>query len=98
MADAAVHFLKHYTITAELNYSRFRNTRTDFNQTIPIINFSVSRLLLKDDRGKLKLSAINILNRNMSASQLATLNYIEQSTQNALGNYYMLSFTYSLND
>lgn len=97
MADATLHFLKKFNFIAEMNYTRFRNTQTNFNQAIPIFNFSLSRFLLKDNRGELKLSALNVLNRNVGATQFATQNYIEQSTQNALGNYYMLSFTYHLN-
>lgn len=97
MADAAVHFLKNFNFTAAFNYNRFRNARTNFDQAIPVLNFSLSKFLLKDSRGELKLSAFNVLNRNVGATQFATQNYIEQSTQNALGSYYMLSFTYNLN-
>jgi hypothetical protein len=97
MSDATVHFLKKFNLTAEFNYNRFRNAGANFNQAVPILNFSLSRYVLKDNKGEVKLSGLNLLNRNVGISQFATLNYIEQSVQNALGNFYMLSFTYNFN-
>ncbi len=61
---------------------------------IPILNFALSRSLLKNDRGELTLSALNVLNRNVGTTQVATLNYVEQATRNTLGSFYMLSFSY----
>jgi hypothetical protein len=95
-ADATVHFLHRFDFTTEFTYSRFQNARTNFDQAIPILNFALSRSLLKNDRAELKLSAINVLNRNVGTTQLATLNYVEQVNRNTLGSYYMLSFSYRL--
>jgi hypothetical protein len=92
-----VHFLKRFNATAELHYTRFANRSAGFNQSIPIFNLSLSSFLLKNNRGELRLSAFNVLNRNAGVTQFASLNYIEQSTHNALGSFYMLSFTYNLN-
>lgn len=97
VADATVYFLKSFNATAEFTYSRFRNEAADFNQGIPTLNLSVSKLVLKDNRGEVKLSGLNLLNRNIGVTQFATQNYIEQSVQNALGNFYMLSFLYNFN-
>jgi hypothetical protein len=97
MADATLYFLKKFSFTTEFNYSRFRNPGANFDQSIPLLNVHASMLVGKNERGELKLSGFNMLNRNVGATQLATLNYIEQSVQNALGNFYMLSFTYDFN-
>lgn len=96
MADATLHFLKKYNFMADFNFQRFRNAGTGFNQSIPILNLSISRFLLKDNRGEIKFSAVNMLNQNVGASQYATVNYIEQSVQNTLGNYYLISFSLNL--
>jgi hypothetical protein len=95
-ADATVHFFKSFNFTTEFNYRRFKNAKTNFDQSIPILNFSLSKALLKNDRGELILSALNVLNRNVGITQLATLNYVEQVNRNTLGSYYMLSFSYRL--
>jgi hypothetical protein len=97
IADATVYFLKHFSITTELNYNKFKNTTSNFDQAIPILDFSLSMYILKDNKGEIKISGLNVLNRNTGATQLASLNYIEQAVQNTLGNYYMLNFTYNLN-
>ena len=93
-AEATTHFLQRFDFATEFNYRRFINAGTGFDQAIPILNFSLASALLKDDRAELRVSAINVLNRNVGTTQVATLNYIEQVNRNTLGSYYMLSFSY----
>lgn len=96
-AEVAMQVLRGLWVTSDFYYTRFRNPQANFEQTIPMLNFSLSKLLLRDNRGEVKLSAVNVLNRNLGVTQSASLNYFEQSVQNTLGSYYMLSFTYHLN-
>lgn len=96
-AELALQLLEDFWFKSDLYYSRFKNPQTNFEQAIPIFNFSLSHLILSDQQGEIKLSAHNVLNRNMGVRQFANLNYIEQSVQNSLGSYYMLSFTYHFN-
>ena len=96
-AALALQVLKDFWFTSDFCYTQFRNQQTDFKQGIPVLNFSLSRFILPDNKGELRLSAVNVLNQNVGVSQFATINYIEQSVQNSLGNYYMLSFTYHFN-
>jgi hypothetical protein len=58
---------------------------------------SVSRFMLKNNAGELKLGVNNLLDQSNSVSQSSGENYIQQQTTNNLGRYYMLSFTYALN-
>ena len=95
-AELAVEPLKGYWLTTDAYYNEFINTGANFEQAIPVLNFSLAKFLLKDDRGEIKLSALNVLNRSLGVSQIATLNYTEQSVQNSLGRYFMLSFTFHL--
>lgn len=95
-AELAVQVFKNFWFTSDTYYNKFKNPGANFDQAIPVLNFSLSKLLLKDNKGEFKLSALNVLNRNLGVSQVASLNYIEQSVQNSLGNYYMLSFTFHL--
>lgn len=96
LADATTHFLNGFDFTTDFSYQRYKNARTNFNQAIPILSFSLSKSLLKNDKGALTLSALNVLNRNVGTSQLATLNYVERVNRNTLGSFYMLSFTYRI--
>jgi len=64
-------------------------------QTIPIVRASISKFVLKDQRGELKLSVFDLLNQNLGISRTENQNYIENSEIVSLARYFMLSFTYS---
>ncbi len=95
-AEATTHFLNTVDFITEFSYRRFKNAKTNLDRAIPILNFSLSKSMLKNDRGVVTLSALNVLNRNVGISQLATLNYVDQVNRNTLGNFYMLSFSYKI--
>ncbi|WP_426062032.1 outer membrane beta-barrel protein [Hymenobacter sp. B1770] len=94
-ADATVQFLKKYAASTDASYQRFVNTGAGLAQAIPLLNASLSRLVLPDNRGEFTLSAHNLLDRRLGVSQTATINFLEQSTQNALGRFFLLGFTYN---
>ena len=79
------------------NFYSYKSETTDFGQTIPILNIGLSRFLLKNNVGELKLGVNNLLDQSLSVSQTATANYLQQTTSNNLSRYFMVSFTYSLN-
>ncbi|ALI97882.1 outer membrane beta-barrel protein [Rufibacter tibetensis] len=95
LTNATWYFLKHFTARAEMDYRHFQNSQTNFNQSIPILNLSVKRTFLKKDRAEVEISGINLLNRSVGATQFASFNFIEQTTQTTLGNYFMLRVTYN---
>ena len=96
-ADANYRFLKQFNLNATFDYLVYDNNATNFNQTIPLLDVSISRQFLKNNAGELKLSANNLLDRNTGINQTANALYIERETLNSLGQYFMLSFTYSIN-
>lgn len=96
-ADLNINFLKNYAFATTYDFYHYRSQTTGFDQTIPILNLSVSRFLLKNNVGELKLAVVNALDKSMGVSQTATSNYLQQETMNNLGRYYMISFTYALN-
>ncbi|HCS19951.1 MAG TPA: hypothetical protein DIW47_05215 [Bacteroidetes bacterium] len=62
-----------------------------------LVNVAFTRLILKDNRGQLRLSVFDLLNQNRAISQYATGNYVETSISNAVTRYVMLSFVYNYN-
>jgi hypothetical protein len=96
-SDLSINFLKNYSFNTTYDFYHYRSQTTGFDQTIPILNMSVSRFLLKNNVGELKLAVVNALDKSMGVSQTATSNYLQQETMNNLGRYYMISFTYALN-
>jgi hypothetical protein len=67
------------------------------SHTIPLMNFEISRFLLKDKRGTLTLRGFDLLNRNSIVQRLSELNYLREIRSNSIGRFVMLSFTYRLN-
>jgi hypothetical protein len=96
-AEVNVNFLKKYSYNTELNYFIYTSTTTGFHQEIPLWRMSISRYVLKNNVGELKFTVNNILNYGVSVTQTATSNYLQQVTNNNLGRYFMISFTYALN-
>jgi Outer membrane protein beta-barrel family/CarboxypepD_reg-like domain len=96
-AEINLTFLKNYQLNSSYNYYAYNSETTNFNQTIPILNLGLSRFLLKNNVGELKVGVNNLLDQSLSVNQTATANYLQQTTSNNLGRYFMVSFTYALN-
>ncbi len=90
-------FLKDYQFNNNFSYYKYNSETTSFSQTIPVWNISFSRFLLKNNVGELKIGVNNLLDQSLSVNQTATANYLQQTTSNNLGRYFMVSFTYALN-
>ncbi|MDJ1482945.1 outer membrane beta-barrel family protein [Cytophagaceae bacterium YF14B1] len=96
-AEANATLLKNFQLNTTLNYYIYHSLTNAFNQQVPVWNVSLSRLFLKNKRGELKISCINLLDRSLGVNQRSSVNYLEQERISSLGRYFMLSFTYSLN-
>lgn len=96
-AEANFSFLKNYQFTSSLEYLIYESKTSDYKQSIPLVNLSFSRFLLKAKSGEIRLSANNLLNKNIGVSQTADVNYFQRQVSNSLGRYYMISFIYALN-
>ncbi|MEO6489076.1 MAG: outer membrane beta-barrel protein [Ferruginibacter sp.] len=67
-----------------------------YNGKIPLWNASLSKQVLRFNRGEIRLSAVDLLNRNIGINRISNQNYIEDSRVNTLKQFFLLSFTYSL--
>jgi hypothetical protein len=96
-AETFLTFLKKWQLNSDFNYYVYESKTNDFNQSIPILNMSLSRFILRNQSGEIKIGVANLLDRSQSVVQTASSNYLQQETVNNLGRYFMVSFTYSLN-
>lgn len=96
-AELNINFLKNYQFNTSYDYYIYNSQTTSYSQTIPIWNMAISRFLLKNRTGELKVGVNNALDYSLSVSQTATANYLQQQVTNNLGRYYMVSFTYLIN-
>jgi hypothetical protein len=67
-----------------------------FNLAVPIWNAGISKQVLKFNRGEIKLSVKDLLNKNLGISRNANNNFIDDSRVVNLRRFFLLSFTYSL--
>ncbi|GHN00671.1 collagen-binding protein [Cytophagales bacterium WSM2-2] len=96
-SEVNVNFLKKYSFNTELDYFIYNSATTNFHQEIPLLKASISRFILKNNTGEIKFTVNNMLNYGVSVTQTASTNYLQQVTNNNLGRYFMVSFTYALN-
>ncbi|MBK8563107.1 MAG: outer membrane beta-barrel protein [Saprospiraceae bacterium] len=95
-AEATVYPNKKWEFASKFRYSVYSNENFGGQQVVPLWEASISRYLLKNNRGKLTLSAFDILNQNLGVRRNSELNYLEQQRINTLQRYVMLTFAYSI--
>ncbi|SFC37604.1 Outer membrane protein beta-barrel family protein [Flexibacter flexilis DSM 6793] len=89
-------FYKKFFFEGNFNYNSYENNRLDFKQNIPIINASLRKLFLKDNKLEVRLAAFDLLNKRKSIYQNGMQNTITQQTALTLARYFMLSVSYNL--
>lgn len=96
-AESNVNFLKKYRFSGTFNYLEYASQSNNSTVSIPQLNFSLSRYVLKANAGEIRVGVNNVLDRQLGVSQTATNQYFERQTMNSLGRYYMVSFIYAIN-
>jgi len=86
-----------FIVTNNFSYTINSGRADGFNNKVPLWNASVAKSFLKNKRAELKLSAFDLLNKNLGINRNANQNYIEDVSYNVLQQYFLLSFTFSLN-
>lgn len=87
---------KGFFFATDFNYFINSQRAAGFNTKIPLWNASISKQLLKFNRGELKFSARDLLNKNVGINRTTNNNFIEDSRVLTLRRFFLLSFTYSL--
>lgn len=95
--EGNVTFLKNYQLSSSFELLIYDSKSTDFAQQVELWNVAISRYVLKNRAGEIKVSANNLLDNNFGVDQTANINYIERTNTNNLGRYFLLSFTYAIN-
>ena len=68
-----------------------------YNTDIPLWNTTLSKYLLKHDRGELSLSVMDVLDRNTGITRSINQGDVLDERYNVLQRYFIIAFTYSLN-
>lgn len=80
----------------DINHSLYTGMTDGFNQSFFLWNAYVGYKFLKDRSLEAKISAFDLLNQNTSVSRSVTDTYIEDSYNNVLNRYFMLTLTYTI--
>jgi len=83
--------------TSSMDYSVYRYATSDEVQRVPLWNAAMYRSVFKNKRGEIRLSVNDILGKNRVISQSASGNTFNEQRTNALGRYFLATFTYNIN-
>jgi len=86
---------KLFFFSTDFDYS-VNNLSADYKAKIPLWNASISKQMLKFNRGELKFAVKDLLDENVRVNRTTNQNYIEDTRTNSLRRFFLLSFTYSL--
>jgi len=79
------------------SYLKTSGRTSGYNTSVPIWNSSLARAFMKNKRAEIKVSAFDLLNKNLGIARNANQNYVEDIRYTALKRYFLIGFTYSLN-
>lgn len=95
-ADMTNYLPFNIVLNQSFNYAINSGRAEGFNTAVPIWNASFSKFFMKNKRAELKMSAFDLLNKNIGISRNVSQNQIVDRSYNVISQYFLLSFTYSL--
>jgi hypothetical protein len=95
-ADMTNYLPLNIVLNQSFNYAINTGRAEGFNTAIPIWNASFSKFFLKNKRAEIKMSAFDLLNKNIGISRNVSQNQIVDRSYNVISQYFMLTLTYSL--
>ncbi|GAA4441143.1 TonB-dependent receptor [Ravibacter arvi] len=87
---------KEIYLNGALNYNIFKNPRQGFYLDQPILNLALYKLILKNKRGEIRLTAFDLFNKNQGVRVYTSQNFSSREQVQTLGRYFMLGFTYNM--
>ncbi|TLU99502.1 outer membrane beta-barrel family protein [Dyadobacter luticola] len=95
-ADMNIKGPKEVFFNARLNYRGYKNDQFGFNQKQPILNLSLYKLILKNKKGEIRVTAYDVFKKNLGVSQFVSQNFYTERRVATLARYFMLTFTYNM--
>ncbi len=67
-----------------------------FDQNFLLWNLNLGKKLFENQRGEIRLTVVDLLDQNKSINRTVTEAYLQDTENNVLGRYFMLTFTYTV--
>lgn len=87
---------KKIILDGKYNFSYNPQLGQGFQKSANILNLALSMMMMKKERGQLKLSVYDLLNQNISVYRFASVNSVYSLEQQSLNRYFLLTFQYKL--
>jgi hypothetical protein len=94
--EATAYSKSGWVFSLDFDYIYNGGRSNGYNTSIPLLNASISKQMLKNKAGELKFYMFDLLNQNVSITRNITGNTIQDVQTRVLKRYFMVSFTYNL--
>jgi hypothetical protein len=88
--------VKKWALSTRFDYTIYSKETFGEAQQVPLWRASLTRYVLKNRKGQIKLSAFDLLNQNVGITRNTRFNYVEEVRTRNLSRYFMLTFAWSL--
>jgi hypothetical protein len=85
-----------FTLGNTVAYTGNAGRAEGFNPNFTLWNAYLSKSLLKNKRGEVRVTAYDLLNQNTGIDRSASGNYVQDTRYLVLKQYFMITFTYNL--
>lgn len=85
-----------WVLENQVNYEHYNGLGADYDRDALVWNAAIGRKFLKNDALELRVTAYDILGRNVSVTRDVTDTYILNTATNMLQRYFLLSLRYNL--
>lgn len=89
-------FSKGLVFRSDITHQLYSGLNEEFNQDFFLWNLSVGKKILENQRGEVRLDFFDLLNQNNNISRTTSETYVEDVINQAIRQYFMLSFTYNI--
>jgi hypothetical protein len=80
----------------EMSNILYTGLSSSYNQNYLLWNIALGKKFLSDQKGEIRLTVTDLLNQNKSVNRTITETYVEDTQNEVLGRYSMLTLTYTL--
>jgi hypothetical protein len=89
-------FWKEIVLNNQLSNVLTSGLAQGFDQNIVLWNISLGKKFFADDKGELKVGVADLLGQNRSVNRSVTSSYVDDTQNQVLTRYFLLTFTYTI--